>query len=132
MASNLAAAPASLDVGTLFFIAICVTVLLGLFLLYAWAQERIRALAWWSVAYLIGGASGALLRFGDVIAPGLPSSTPTALLFIAVGMIWSAARVFHGRPVHWIATSFGAVFGWSPVTFPRLPGRRPLASSSVR
>jgi diguanylate cyclase (GGDEF)-like protein len=110
MASNLAAAPASLDVGTLFFIAICVTVLLGLFLLYAWTKERIRALAWWSIAYLIGGASGALWRFGDVIAPGMPSSTPTALLFIAVGMIWSAARVFHGRPVHWIATSSGAVF----------------------
>jgi hypothetical protein len=60
MASNLAAAPASLDVGTLFFIAICVTGLLGLFLLYAWTQERIRALAWWSAAYLIGAASGAL------------------------------------------------------------------------
>ena len=48
MASNLAAAPASLDVGTLFFVAICVTALLGLFLLYAWTQERIRALAWWA------------------------------------------------------------------------------------
>jgi hypothetical protein len=48
------------------FIAICVTALLGLFLLYAWSQERIRALAWWSVAYLIGGASGALWRFGAV------------------------------------------------------------------
>jgi diguanylate cyclase (GGDEF)-like protein len=110
MASNLAAAPVSLDVGTLLFIAICVTVLLGLFLLYAWTQERIPALAWWSIAYLIGGASGALWRFGDVLAPGLPSSTPTALLFVAVGMIWSAARVFHGRPAHWVATSFGAVF----------------------
>src|SRR5579863_9062334 len=108
MASNLAAATASLDVGTLFFIAICVTVLLGLFLLYAWAQERIRALAWWSVAYLIGGASGALWRFGDIIAPGLPASTSTVLLFVAVGMIWSAARLFHGRPVRWIAMLFGA------------------------
>jgi diguanylate cyclase (GGDEF)-like protein len=122
MASNLAAAPASLDVGTLFFIAICVTVLLGLFLLYAWAQERIRALAWWSIAYLIGGASGALWRFGDVIAPGLPSSTSTALLFIAVGMIWSAARVFHGRPVHWIATSFGAVFWLAACYVPPVAG----------
>src|ERR1700730_6767405 len=110
MASNLAAAPASLDVATLFFIAICVTALLGLFLLYAWTQERILALAWWSVAYFIGGASGALRRFGDIIAPRLPSSTSTVLLFVAVGMIWSAARVFHGRPVSWIATSFGAAF----------------------
>src|ERR1700722_2761063 len=125
MASNLAAAPASLDVGTLFFIAICVTALLGLFLLYAWSQERIRALAWWSVAYLIGGASGALWRFGDVIAPRLPSSMSTILLFVAVGMIWSAARVFHGRPVRWIATSFGAVF-WLAASFvPAFAGSAP-------
>jgi diguanylate cyclase (GGDEF)-like protein len=110
MAGNLAAASASLDVGTLFFIVICVTVLLGLFLLFAWTQERIGALAWWSVAYLIGGASGVLWQFGDIIAPALPSSTSTVLLFVAVGMIWSAARVFHGRPVLWGATSLGAVF----------------------
>jgi hypothetical protein len=57
---SLAAALASLDVGTLFFIAICVTILLGLFLLHASLQEGNRALAWWSLAYLIGGASGVL------------------------------------------------------------------------
>ena len=62
MGGSLAAALASLDVGTLFFIAICVTVLLGLFLLHAWLQEGNRALAWWSLAYLIGGASGVLWR----------------------------------------------------------------------
>ena len=73
MAINIAAAPASLDVGTLFFIAICVTVLLGLFLLFAWTQERIQALAWWGVAYLLGGASGALWRWGDLVVPGISS-----------------------------------------------------------
>jgi diguanylate cyclase (GGDEF)-like protein len=116
MASNLATAPTSLDVGTLYFIAICVTALLGLFLLYTWTQERIRALAWWSIAYLIGGASGALWRFGDIIAPRLPSSASTVLLFVALGMMWSAARVFHGRRVHWIATSFGGV-SWLLASF---------------
>jgi hypothetical protein len=40
MGGNLAAALASLDVGTLFFIAICVTVLLGLFLLQCAAETR--------------------------------------------------------------------------------------------
>jgi diguanylate cyclase (GGDEF)-like protein len=122
MASNLAAAPASLDVGTLLFIAVCVTVLLGLFLLYTWTQERISALAWWSVAYLIGGASGALWRFGDIFAPHLPSSTSTVLLFVAVGMIWSAARVFHGRSVHWVATLFGAAFWLIASLFPAVAG----------
>jgi diguanylate cyclase (GGDEF)-like protein len=100
----------SLDVGTLFVIAIFVATLLGLFLLYAWAQERIQALAWWGVAYLIGGASGALWRFGPLIAPAVPASLATILLFIAVGMIWSGARLFHGRPVRWIAMLFGAAF----------------------
>jgi len=122
MAINIAAAPASLDVGTLFVVAICVTVLLGLFLLFAWTQERIRALAWWGVAYLIGGASGALWRFGDAVVPGLPSSFATVLLFIAVGMIWSAARLFHGRPVRWFATVFGAACWLAACFFPAFAG----------
>ncbi|MDR3420698.1 MAG: GGDEF domain-containing protein [Xanthobacteraceae bacterium] len=116
MAVNLVQASASLDFATLFVIAVCVTALLGLFLLFAWMQERIRALAWWGAAYLIGAASGALWRFGDQIGPALPSNLSTILLFVAVGLIWSAARLFHGRPVRWIAALFGAAF-WLPACF---------------
>jgi len=36
----------SLDIGTLSVIAICVTSLLGLFLLFAWSQDSTTALAW--------------------------------------------------------------------------------------
>ena len=118
MGGSLAAALASLDVGTLFFIAICVTVLLGLFLLHAWLQEGNRALAWWSLAYLIGGASGMLWRFGEAAAPLVPSGTSTVLLFIAVGMTWSGARSFHGRPVHWPVMVFGAAFWMAASFFP--------------
>src|SRR5579863_8719402 len=107
--ANFAQASVALDFGTLFIVAICVTSLLGLFLLYAWTQERIVALAWWGVAYLSGGASGALWHLGDTISP-LASNLSTSLLFVATGMIWSAARLFHGRPVLWIATLFGAAF----------------------
>ncbi len=107
--ANFVQASVALDFGTLFVVAICVTSLLGLFLLYAWTQERIMALAWWGVAYLFGGASGALWHMGDAITP-LVSNLSTSLLFIATGMIWSAARLFHGRPVLWIATLFGAAF----------------------
>ncbi len=122
MAINVAAAPASLDVGTLFFIAICVTALLGLFLLFAWTQERIRALAWWGVAYLLGGASGALWRFGDLLVPGISSSVATTLLFVAVGMIWSAARLFHGRPVRRAVMLFGAAFWLAACFVPAFAG----------
>jgi hypothetical protein len=95
----------ALDVGTLLVAATCVVALLGLFLLFAWTQDRIRALAWWGAAYLIGGFSIALwtIDFHGLV----PSSIPAALLFLACGMIWSAARLFLGRPVMWSALLVG-------------------------
>jgi diguanylate cyclase (GGDEF)-like protein len=128
MGGSLTAVLASLDVGTLFFIAICVTVLLGLFLLHAWMHEGSRALAWWSLAYLIGGASGALWRLGDAVAPALPSGTSTVLLFIAVGMTWSGARSFHGRPIRWSVMAFGSAF-WVIASF--LPAFAESAASRI-
>jgi len=116
MAMDFAQASLSVDFGTLFVVAICVTSLLGLFLLFAWTQDRIRALAWWGAAYLIGGASGALWRFGDSISPALPPNLATILLFMAVGLIWGGARLFHGRPVRWLPTFFGAAF-WLAASF---------------
>ena len=102
-------APIALDVTTLFVIATCVTALLGLLLLSAWAQERIRALAWWGTAYFLGGFSVAMWSIEGLISPPLPVGTANALLFVACGMIWSAARLFHGRPVLWGAMCAGAM-----------------------
>jgi diguanylate cyclase (GGDEF)-like protein len=116
MPAKFVAAATSLDVGTLFVVAICVTLLLGLFLLYAWSQERIRALGWWSGAYFIGGASGIFWRFGEKIVPAGLTDAATILLFAAVGMIWSGARVFHGRPVHRLGMVYGAAF-WLAASF---------------
>ena len=51
----------SLDVPTLAFVAVCIAGFLGLFLIFAWLQQRnVRALAWWGSAYLIGASSIAL------------------------------------------------------------------------
>src|SRR5271156_4247878 len=128
MLARLVEASTSLDIRTLFVIATCVTVLLGLFLLFAWMQERIEALAWWGLAYLVGGCSGALWNLGSAVSPPLPEGIPVLLLFIAVGMLWSAARLFHGRPVRWGAMCFGAVV-WLAATcllpqFPQSPAAR--------
>jgi diguanylate cyclase (GGDEF)-like protein len=101
-------APIDLDVTTLFFVATCITALLGLFLLFAWLQDRIRALAWWGGAYLIGGFSVAVWSIESLISPPLPPGLPNALLFIACGMIWNAARLFHGRSIRWGALFAGA------------------------
>jgi diguanylate cyclase (GGDEF)-like protein len=108
MLGRIAEASSSLDIGTLFVIATCVTSLLGVFLLFAYLQDRIAALAWWGAAYLLGGASGAIWRLGDQISPPLPATTANVLLFVAVGMIWSAARLFHGRPISWSGMLLGS------------------------
>src|SRR5438105_9841792 len=103
-----ATSPIVLDISTLFAVATCVAALLGIFLLFAWAQDRVRALAWWGTAYLIGGFSVAAWSIENLISPPLPAGTANALLFIACGMIWNAARLFHGRPVLWGALAAGS------------------------
>src|SRR5579863_5246980 len=108
MAINLARGLVSLDVGTLFVIAISVTLLLGVVLLIAWMQERIAALGWWGTAYLVGGFSGALWRYSASFESPVLADIANVLLFVAVGMIWGATRLFHGRPVRWSALLLGA------------------------
>jgi diguanylate cyclase (GGDEF)-like protein len=89
-----------LDLPTLFIVSICVTTILGLSLLFAWVQDRsIRALAWWGVAYLIGGLSVALYSFHDSHSNPLSVVIGNALLFVACGVIWNGTRLFHGREV---------------------------------
>ena len=98
----------TLDFTTLFVVAICVTGLLGLLLLFAWTQDRVRALAWWGTAYLVGGVSVVIWSIESHISPPLPYGTANAMLFVACGMIWTAARLFHGRSVLWGAMIAGA------------------------
>ncbi|HYI30949.1 MAG TPA: GGDEF domain-containing protein, partial [Bradyrhizobium sp.] len=98
-----------LDTATLFTVATCVTGLLGVFILGVWIQERgTRALAWWGAAYLIGGSAVSLWGVQDG-APPITQAVPNALLFIACGMIWNGARVFHGRTVLPGSLSAGAI-----------------------
>ena len=120
MSMHLAATTLSLDLGTLFVIAVCITLLLGLLLLVAFAQERVPALAWWGLAYVIGGLSGAIWRFGGPPSPLLPAGATSVLLFIALGMIWSAARLFHGRPLRFGTMGLGAAVWLLASTFPAL------------
>jgi diguanylate cyclase (GGDEF)-like protein len=99
MLAPAATMPIALDVTTLFVVAACVTGLLGALLLIAWAKTRVHALAWWGAAYLIGGLSVAAWVLEALVSPQMPTGIANALLFIACGMMWNAARIFHGRPV---------------------------------
>ena len=89
----------ALDAATLFTVTTSVTGLLGVFLLVAWVQERsVRALAWWGGAYLMGGSAVALWGTQETTG-AFASELSNALLFVACGMIWNGARLFHGRAV---------------------------------
>src|SRR5690606_30706655 len=109
----------SLDVPTLFIVSIFVTTILGLFLLFAWVQDRsIRALAWWGAAYLIGGVSVAIYTMQESLSNALSMAVGNALLFLACGVIWSGARLFHGREVRPVWMFAGAMIWLTALTIP--------------
>jgi diguanylate cyclase (GGDEF)-like protein len=117
-AADLPSSP--LDVPTLSFVAICLSGVLGLLLIFAWIQERnIRALAWWGAAYLIGASSTALWSAPAPLFT-LPPEVPAALIFVACGMIWNGVRLFHRRRVMPITNFFGAIVWLSICQFPAL------------
>jgi hypothetical protein len=103
----------TLDVHTLFLVTIYVEAILGLLLLFVWAQNMaLRAVCWWGFAHLIRLVSIWLL-YGAV--PDLVSiDVANALLFTAFAATWTGARVFDGRPVEPVYLVTGAVLWLLP------------------
>lgn len=98
-----------LDTATLYLVATMVAAMLGAMLLYFGRQENIPALKWWGSAYLLGAASVALWTLaahalGETLALAL-----NAVGFVACGMVWNAARVFHGRKPNLPGLVLGAI-----------------------
>ena len=126
----------SLDVNTLFIVTVYVEAILGLLLLFAWAQNTaIHGVAWWGFAHLIRAASIVLFgRYG--MAPDfITIDLANALLFAAYAVTWTGARVFDGRPAEPVYLVTGAVL-WLlvcrlPVLADAVNARAMLASSIV-
>jgi len=97
----------SLDTSTLYLVATLVAALLGVMLPVFGRQENIAALKWWGAAYILGAASvtGWTLA-SSKLGSGLSLN---AIGFVACGMVWNAARVFHGRRTSWPGIVFGAL-----------------------
>ena len=92
---------------------------MGVFLIFAWLQQRdIRALAWWGSAYLIGASSIAFWAAPQPIVR-LPPEFSGALMFLACGMIWNGVRQFHGRRL-WPVAAFAGAIVWLIAS--QLPG----------
>src|SRR5271165_2474084 len=89
-----------LDVNTLFLVTIYVEAILGLLLLFAWAQNSaIMAVAWWGFADLLRAASVMLFGMYGAVSDLISIDLANALLFTAFALTWTGARVFdHRRP----------------------------------
>src|SRR6266700_3099408 len=99
----------SLDSITLYLVATMVAALLGAMMVFFGRQENSPALKWWGTAYLLGAASVALwTATGDKLGPHLYLAL-NAVGFVACGMVWNAARVFHGRKPNWPGLVLGAL-----------------------
>jgi diguanylate cyclase (GGDEF)-like protein len=99
----------SLDSSTLYLVATLVAAMLGGMLLFFGRQEKIAALNWWGSAYLLGAVSVALWTLASALLGEMLSLVFNAVGFVACGMVWNAARVFHGRRSNWIIVMVGAV-----------------------
>ena len=100
----------TLDVNTLFMVTIYVEAILGLLLLFAWAQNTaIHAVCWWGFAHLIRAASVMLFGMYGAAPDLITIDLANALLFTAFAVTWTGARVFDGRPVEPVYLVTGAV-----------------------
>ncbi len=99
-----------LDVNTLFMVTIYVEAILGLLLLFAWAQNTaIQAVCWWGFAHLIRASSVVLFGMYGTAPDIITIDLANALLFTAFAVTWTGARVFDGRPVEPVYLVTGAV-----------------------
>src|SRR4029077_17544759 len=100
----------NLDVNTLFMVTIYVEAILGLLLLFAWAQNTaIQGVCWWGFAHLIRASSVVLFGMYDSAPDIITIDLANALLFTAYAVTWTGARVFDGRPVEPVYLVTGAV-----------------------
>jgi diguanylate cyclase (GGDEF)-like protein len=97
----------SLDISTLYLVATLAAALLGAMLLFFWRHEKIAALGWWGAAYILGAASVALWTVAGAELGWELSLAVNAVGFIACGLVWDAARAFHGRSASWIGLIAG-------------------------
>jgi len=100
----------TLDVHTLFMVTIYVEGILGLLLLFVWAQNMaLRAVCWWGFDHVTRLASIALFGLYGSSPDLITIDLANALLFTAFAMTWTGARVFDGRPVEPVYLVTGAV-----------------------
>jgi diguanylate cyclase (GGDEF)-like protein len=96
----------NLDVNTLFLVTVYVETMLGLLLLFAWAQNTaITAVAWWGLSHLLRAASVTLFGLYGAV-PDLISIDLANAILLAV--TWMGARLFDHRKPQYVLLFAGA------------------------
>jgi diguanylate cyclase (GGDEF)-like protein len=98
------------DVSALFTVSVYVEAMLGLLLLFTWAQNtEIKAVAWWGSAHVLRAGSIALFgRFGR-LPDFLTIDLASAILLTSFAVTWSGARLFGGHKPNLILVFSGAI-----------------------
>ena len=106
----------TLDVNTLFVVTIYVEAILGLLLLFAWAQNTaIHAVAWWGFADLLRAASIGLFGLYGSVSDLISIDLANAVLLTAFAFTWNGARLFDHRKPQWLLV-FGGAALWLVVS----------------
>jgi diguanylate cyclase (GGDEF)-like protein len=110
----------NLDINTLFLVTIYVEAILGLLLLFAWAQNTaITAVAWWGFAHLLRAASVTLFGLYGSVSDIISIDLANAILFTSFAVTWTGARLFDHRKPEFVLLLAGAAL-WLVAC--RIPG----------
>jgi diguanylate cyclase (GGDEF)-like protein len=110
----------NLDINTLFQVTIYVEAILGLLLLFAWAQNTaITAVAWWGFAHLLRAASVTLFGLYGSVPDVISIDLANAILFTSFAVTWTGARLFDHRKPEFVLLFAGAAL-WLVAC--RIPG----------
>src|SRR5580704_13236564 len=110
----------NLDINTLFLVTIYVEAILGLLLLFAWAQNTaITAVAWWGFAHLLRAASVTLFGLYGSVSNIISIDLANAILFTSFALTWTGARLFDHRKPQFVLLFAGAAL-WLVAC--RIPG----------
>ena len=109
-----------LDIASLSAFASFIAILLGMLLAGFWYVQRIAALGLWACAYTLGGLATAAGLWANASGYVLIALFCQVAGFVACGLVWAAARYFHGRDAS--AAEIAAGGGIWLAAFAILPG----------
>jgi len=88
-----------LDIPTLAVVTVFVTAVLGVLLVFAGLQNRaVRAPVTWGAAFVLCAIGTALVAARGMVPDWLSIQIANVLVLIGIGLVWTGARQFDGRP----------------------------------